>query len=229
MTEKPKKIPLNRVLALIYNELLIWFVVLTVFFIITMGTSVFLNKNVFLEFYQDVGCTETNIFCGRFNGNFFKFNFVATLIIAMILLFVAMILVNGKPRISTKEDDTQMRVFMALSITTLSIYILLTGGFLDSPFSSALSVYLAGYLLIQERDDNKISNLLIMFYTTILIVLPYAYQAYFNTDDITYFFDYSKNDSISISRLSLSYGLAIFSLYSGHKINKKINNLYETK
>ncbi len=227
MNKRKENLPLNEILKVIYWTLLKWFFVLTVMFISIFSYSAFSDKDVILNFFDQAEDIETTVFCGEFNGDFFSFHFVLTLTIFYIFTLVAMILVNGKPRVNKKDENSQMIIFMFLSTSILCFYIMMTGGFLDSPFSSSLSIYLAGFLLIQDRNDNKTHNIYIVIWTTILVLLPYLIFSYYNADDLTYFFDYSKNDVIVNARLILSYGLAIFSIYNGHKISNQINKLYE--
>ncbi len=220
-------LPLNDILKVIHWTLLKWFLVITLMFIVLFSYSAFSDKDVILKFLSNAKNIETSVFCGKFNGNFFTFHLVLVSLVIYLFLLVAMILINGKPRENKKSENSQMITFMFLSISTLCFYIVMTGGFLDSPFSSSLSIYLAGFLLIQDRNDNRKYNVGIVIWTTFLVTLPYFYLSYCNTDDVTYFFDYSKNDLVVNFRLILSYGLAIFSIYSGYQISNKINKLYE--
>ncbi len=168
----------------------------------------------------------TNVCFGSFNPNTYKFNISAILTLAIIFLWISMTFINGKKRQNQNDENFQMKWFMILSTILLCIYIYMTGGFLDSPFSSALSIYLAGFLLMQDRDDSKNANIIIIIVALFSVALPYMVYGYVNNDNKTFFFNYSTNDGLVILRLFITLALVIYSLYSGQRISNKINKLY---
>lgn len=225
--DSPTNIALDSILHVIYSELLVWFGIITSIFVSIFVLSTIIDRKTIGSIFIKTITNNTTVFCGNFNGEFFTFHILAILVTAIVLIFVSMILINGKPRNDKKGKNNQMILFMFLSTSILCIYILLTGGFLDSPFSSTLSIYLAGFLLMQDRKDTNLYNKSIIVFASILVVIPYLLLSYYNSNDLTYFFEYKKHDYIANYRLFLSYGLAIFSIYRGYRINRKINKLYE--
>jgi hypothetical protein len=173
--------------------------------------------------------SNTDVFFGSFNHKTYTPEVSAILIFSIIFLFVSMTFINGKKRVNQKDENSQMKWFMILSTILLCIYVYMTGGFLDSPFSSAISIYLSGFLLIQDRDDSKISNIIIIALAIFFVILPYLVYGYINVDDEIYFFNYSTKDNNVYFRLVITLGLVIYSLYSGQKISNKINKLYGIK
>ncbi len=171
----------------------------------------------------------TDVCFGSFNPNTYKFNITAILILAIILLYISMTFINGKKRQNLNDETFQMKWFMILSTILLCIYIYMTGGFLDSPFSSALSIYLAGFLLMQDREDSKNANIIIIIVALFSVAFPYLVYGYINSDDKTFFFNYSTRDGLVILRLFITLTLVIYSLYSGQRISNKINKLYGIK
>jgi NADH:ubiquinone oxidoreductase subunit 5 (subunit L)/multisubunit Na+/H+ antiporter MnhA subunit len=171
----------------------------------------------------------SDVHLGSFNMKAFNFNVYCFFIVTIIIMYILMTYVNGKKRVNQKDENSQMKTFMILSTVLLCIYIYLTGGFLDSPFSSAISIYLSGFLLIQDRDDSKISNIIIIAIAVFFVILPYLVYGYINVDDEIYFFNYSTKDNNVYFRLVITLGLVIYSLYSGQKISNKINKLYGIK
>lgn len=221
-----QNVGLNQILKIVYIELLWWFSIITIIFIGIFTVAIYKDKNIYLDYFKSPTDANTNLFCGTFNPETYIFDLTMILCLIIIILLVAMVLLNGKDRENVTNTNFQMILFMFLSTIILCIYIFLTGGFLDSPFSSALSIYLAGFLLIQDRKDLKKINYIIVIFTTSIIFAPYLIYSYYNIDDNTYFFNYSKNDSIVNIRLILSFGLALYSIYMGQRINNKINGLY---
>lgn len=180
-----------------------------------------------LNLYQS--SLTTDVCFGSFNPNTYKFNISAILTLTIILLWISMTFINGKKRENQNDENFQMKWFMILSTILLCIYIYLTGGFLDSPFSSALSIYLAGFLLMQDREDSKNANIIIIIVALFSVAFPYLLYGYLNKDDITFFFNYSTKDGLVILRLVVTLALVIYSLYSGQRISNKINKLYGIK
>jgi len=220
---------LNKILEITYNELLLWFAIVTFSFATIFIVTFLCDYDKLLKHFLDLKPCEPNTIFGSFNPDVYKFHLTMILSVVMFFLIVFMALVNGKSRENEKDKNRQMIYFMMLSTTLLCLYIFLTGGFLDSPFSPVLSIYIAGFLLLQDRNDLKKHNIIILSLTSIYVTAPYFLYSILNTNDITYFFTYSTNDTVVNTRLVFSFGLALFSIYSGQRINNKINAHYATK
>ena len=101
----------------------------------------------------------------------------------------------------------------------------LTGGLLDSPFAAAVVVYVSSYFIIQERNDLKKLNILLLIIILSFVIIPYFC---FN-DTCEHYVIHWKSDFINnMMRLILTIFLIGFAGYQGDKVSKDLTKaLYE--
>ncbi len=121
--------------------------------------------------------------------------------------------------------------FKTLMITSIIILFLLvysTGGILDSPFSSAVGVYVASYFIIQDRNDLKAMNTKILLLVLTLTILPY-FLFIFGHSTQHYIIVWNTDLKTNVVRLFLVILLIGFAGYSSNKVNKELTEALNKK
>lgn len=217
-------LPLNDVLATIHNSLLKWIVTLSGSIIVFVG--IFLVTKAKTDANPEL-YPELSFICGSYNKEILGTTLFDILVFSGVVLLVLLLLIIGKKTTEKAIIKKQLEWFMFISILLINVYIFLTGGFLDSPLSSALSIYVGSFLIMQDRDDTKWLNISLILWTIILVCLPYVVVYWFSAAQLS-FLKWTEVKDITFARYWVAFLITGVSIYHADKINKKINKKYSS-
>ncbi len=164
---------------------------------------------------------------GRFNETLFSAPGVGGLFVVMVVGIMMLVLVGGRRfKENSIWEKIQLQFFMAISVVLVLICIGITGGFLDSPFTAALSIYIGGFLILQDRTDTQGFNRLLVAGTAVIILGAYAWLYY--TGREMYFFTWRHEErEITLFRFCAAFAITAFSIWQADRTNKRIETLYK--
>ena len=224
-TAQVNPLPLDRILKEIHNQLLFWIAGLSM---ITFAFVLLLSIEKSNEFIragnQQINFSEYSF--GKYNQSLISRNKIGLLFTFIVAGWFCLFIVGGA-RVFSKPplEKWQLQIFILVSVILVIIYIFVTGGILDSPFTSALSIYVGGFLILQERTDTKKFNNCLIGLTILFLCIPY-FVLYFSSCDLFFFSWNTENSPITTIRLLVVLLVTGFSILQADRINKKIEKIY---
>lgn len=209
----------NELLSELHKNLFSWISVITL--IMFLGAvPVLTNTKELIAF---INGEKYDFWYGAFNDIIINYKGLLYAIIGTVLLFICLFIVSGKTMVADKLKilENQLYLFMFLSVTLLCVYIFFTGGFLDSPISPALSVYISAFLLLQDRDDFRKLNTYIVVWAIILIFMPYLIVLIYSSSELTFVL-WKNNRNMTMLRLVIAALSFFISIFHADKIAKKL-------
>jgi hypothetical protein len=146
--------------------------------------------------------------------------------IATLMLFV-LHFIDGDQASQKGWNNKKFFVFIFFSVAIMAIAIFLTGGFLDSPFSGALALYLGCFILLQKDNQYKVFNWLLLAFTLAVTVGPYIIL--YGTGHPTYVLEWDPSHWVTCGRLVVSLALLIAAGFFGDKVAEEVRALQQSQ
>lgn len=102
-------------------------------------------------------------------------------VVFLVLFFFNDVNLRDHPLAQHKE-----RVLIIFLIFLLALAVFITGGFIDSPFSGAISLYLAFFIALMQARTHPYSSWTFVALTIALILSPYLYLYWTNQPSLEY-------------------------------------------
>src|ERR1035437_5847427 len=160
----------KEILKIMYRPLLAWICGLSVFYLIIPASIYFVQIDKLGDLLSSKS-DFSKLFFGNFNKKIFTYWLAGAIAATCIATSILMWWVTGGK--GAFLDKFQLHIFISLCILLISIYIFTTGGFIDSPYSGVLSLYVANFFVMQGKHYFLNFKIFILSYTVILVTLPY--------------------------------------------------------
>lgn len=151
--------------------------------------------------------------------NTIVFSYRAVIYISAMLPLIIMVMIGGKEL----KNTLALRAFIVLSVLLLAIAVFMSGGFLDSPFSGVLALYVGSFIILQEDKEFQRLNISLVAVTVVLVVVPYIVLGRFTGS--TAVIAWQDTLEATAVRLFISVTLLIITGLVGHSISKRITDL----
>ncbi|MDR0864770.1 MAG: hypothetical protein LBO74_07550 [Candidatus Symbiothrix sp.] len=211
----------------VYKSLLWWTYALATIYLLIIFSIYFKHA---LELSEILNPTSSKniIYLGVFNKHLFSPITVGIAAGSCFFLVSVMILISNISKNSQTFLQCQFIIFTASNITLVCTFIATTGSFLNSPFSGAITVYLANIITLYNNNNlKKVKSILIIsaifIFSITLLILPYIYSYWI--DNTFFIFDWSTDNCIVTLRLVVSILILIISIISSHNTNKKLSEI----
>jgi hypothetical protein len=112
-------------------------------------------------------------------------------------------------------------VLIAFSILLLALAVLLTGGFIDSPFSAAVSLYLGFFIALIHARTHQPSSWVFVSLTVICIVSPYVYLYCQNHASLQILRWHTSAPTTAV-RLMITISLLLITGWVGGKVSSEL-------
>lgn len=218
-------LPLDKILREINNQLLLWIGALSLVTFL-FALNLFIEKFYELKRSDNQHINFWTYSFGAYNESLISINTLGLLVVLIVLGWFALFMIGGA-RFSQKTslEKWQLQLFISVSVLLVIAYIFLTGGILDSPFTSALSIYVGGFLILQERTDTKRFNFWLIVFIILLICIPYCLLYHYSYE--MFFFSWKNEHSgMTFTRFWVVLAVTGFSIWQADRINKKIEKIY---
>jgi len=104
------------------------------------------------------------------------------------------------------------------SVTLLALAVFLTGGYLDSPYSGPISLYISFFILMIKKKEYRTFNTFLLLFTVCLMCLPYYYMYRHNYQSY-HIIKWDPSASITFSRLGMGVVLSVFGAWVGASVS----------
>lgn len=127
---------------------------------------------------------------------------------------------------SRRVQATTYKLFFVIlsSVMLLALVVFLTGGFLDSPFSGAIALYIGFFVVMVKRRVYPKSNLIFIGLTTLLVLSPYLYLSHKGYEKM-HIVKWVEGPSVTWGRLIMSLLLSGAAALIGVKISDAISKM----
>lgn len=209
----------KEILKIIYRPLLLWIGGLSLFYLLIPASIFFIHVDRLCDIFSPTS-GYCDLFLGQFNKKIFTYQVAGGIAATCIATSVLMWWVTGLR--GAFWESYKLYIFISLSILLLSIYIFTTGGFLDSPFSGVLSLYVANFLIMQGNHSFLNFKIFIIAFTIFLIVLPYIVLTFGLHEENIFMLRWGSANWVTNTRLYISLFLFLITTISSNNINRKI-------
>lgn len=131
-----------------------------------------------------------------------------------------MLLVANMRPTQPRANVFRLFVLIFFSVVLLAIAVLLTGGFIDSPFSGAVSLYVGFFIAMIQGKMYRVSNWILVGTTVLCALLPYAYL--YATDRALHVVNWHTGPKIALVRLGITIFLLVVTAWFGAKVSDKL-------
>lgn len=140
--------------------------------------------------------------------------------IAGIIWFILTVAIIAlRPR-TVAMDTVRLFLIIFSSVVLLALAVFFTGGFLDSPFSGAVSLYLGFFVLMSSKRGYRAATYFFILVTLFLMSLPYLYISSKGFDHILRWKD---TPEIMWARVIFTMMLLIVAGYVGKRVSDEVN------
>jgi len=158
------------------------------------------------------------------NGEIFSQNFwwwISGLII--FLITVGVIVGQGtSPHYPRYERTLGFTVLTSVALLALAVF--LTGGFLDSPYSGPVSLYISFFVLMIKKKEYPLYNTFLVLLTITLMALPY-YYVYKHDYASVYIVQWKTTPLITFSRFAMGISLSVFGAWVGASVSDQTGQM----
>lgn len=106
-------------------------------------------------------------------------------------------------------------------IYLLALAVLLTGGFIDSPFSGAVSLYLGFFIALIKAGTHQRSSWLFVSLTIVCLVSPYAYL-YWQGHAALQILNWHTSAQVTAARLIITITVLLITGWFGGKVSSEL-------
>lgn len=145
------------------------------------------------------------------------------LIYEVAALILVLMVVLGV-RLRTKSN---LCAFIVFSIIILALAVFMSGGFLDSPFSGVLPLYVGSFIILQEDKEFQTLNRTLVVLTVFLVIVPYVPLKLLTGS--TSVLLWKDDGTVTFLRLFISLILLVGTGYVGHRVFSKITDLRKAR
>jgi hypothetical protein len=133
-----------------------------------------------------------------------------------------MVLASVRPT-RKRVKEIQLPILIVFLIFLLALAVLLTGGFINSPFSGAISLYLGFFMaLIQARRYRGLSWVFVSL-TVVCIVAPYVYLCWQNHSSVE-ILKWHASAATTAVRLLITISLLLVTGWFGGKVSSEVKH-----
>lgn len=158
------------------------------------------------------------------NGNIFTQNFwwwIGGLLVFLITVgvIVEQVFTSTYPRYERTLGFTVLT-----SVALLSLAVFLTGGYLDSPYSGPVSLYISFFILMIKRKEHPIYNGFLVIFTILLMSWPY-YYLYTHGYSSVHIIQWKTTPPVTFSRLGMGIFLSVFGAWVGASVSDQASKI----
>ena len=140
-----------------------------------------------------------------------------------VVVIIIMLAITGREAIQDIWNKMQFFSLITLSVILLCEIVFITGGVLDSPFSGAISLYLASFILLQRDSEYWRFNVGIAVLTLLLLAFPYIWLS-INYKEM-YICKYYTYSSVTWGRLCINIFLLIVTGFAADRVSNRVNRI----
>ncbi len=141
-------------------------------------------------------------------------------------VFIATVYLILKTPGTLAADTMKVLVIILGSVLLLSLAVFLTGGFIDSPFSSAVAMYIGFFILLSRRRVFPKTNLALIALTVLLLAMPYLYLYHYRDDyPSMHIIVWHSTPLVTGGRLAISMLLLLVAGWVGARVSGEASKL----
>ncbi len=196
----------NKLLSAVATPLIIWLVAMSIIYVIIEElTSLGLTAPI----YTPNGPVLDSI--GRYWAA------------GTILVFLMLLILAPNPK-TALWSYAQLFSVIFISVLLLAIIVFLSGGYLDSPFNGAVSLYIGCFILLQRKGGYPIFTIIIVMLTIFLLLFPYIhlYRSGYSSLQI---FNWNPSHTVTCFRLFITFALLFITLGVSYKVDSEIRKI----
>lgn len=143
-------------------------------------------------------------------------------------VFIATVYLILKRPGTMAADTMKVLVIILGSVLLLSLAVFLTGGFIDSPFGSAVAMYIGFFIFLIRRRVFPFINLGLIALTVFLLALPYMYLYLYRSDYRSmHILTWHPTPLVTGGRLAISMLLLLVAGWVGARVSSEASKLRE--
>jgi hypothetical protein len=142
-----------------------------------------------------------------------------------LLITLPTLFITGGEAQSVRWNKFKFFVFIFLSVFILGSIVFLSGGWIDSPFTGPVSLYVGYFILLQE---DKLTDWIYFFFNSALVlfgifllVLPYWIMYHGNYP--MYVLKWEESPRVTFGRLTLNIILMLITVMIGQWVGNRVN------
>lgn len=160
------------------------------------------------------------------NGQIFAYNF--WLMVIGSILFLLTIGIVIKQVLSPRFTGGALGLTVLVSVAILALVVFLTGGFLDSPYSGAISLYISFFILMVRKGEYPKYNIFLIIVTILLLTWPYFYLYWRNYESV-HIIQWKNTVPITFSRLIANIILTVVTVQVGANVSERVATVHLTR